>query len=500
MPEAAADVLETLGGWREANEHAVLRELCAFLSLRNVAGEARALRENAAWVRTALEKRGVVSELWHAPGDADAAPAVYGRLDVGAAWTVGIYAHYDGQPADEAHWTVGPWTPALFTDRVDRGGVRRGLPAAGEVVGDDCRLYGRSAADDKAPVVALLAALDALRDGGVSPAVNVVVFVEGEEETTSPHLSAHIAGHVEEMSRPDVWLFCDGPADTFGRHHVAFGVRGDVELELAVWGPVHELHSGHFGNFAVNPAIELARLLGSMKGAHGRVLIEGFEDGADAYSAAELDAVREAEGLDAALVETCELAGVEGGAAAGTYFERMLRPSLNVRGLEAAGVGAEARNVVPSVARASLDIRSVRGSDPAGLVELLREHARRLGFTVIDREPTWEERRRVPRLLSVTELESYPAVRTDMDDPAACWALGAVERGLGERVLRVPTLGSSMPMHAFAAGVGRPVVITPMANADNNQHAADENIRVGHFWRGVGMLAGVLTSEGPRVS
>jgi len=488
-------VLDGLASWRTANEWRVLRELCDFLSLRNVAGEPGHMRENCAWIRSALERRGARTELWRSAAEPEAPPAVFGELNVGAPWTVGVYAHYDGQPADESHWTVGPWTPAVFSDRIDRGGVRLALPKAGETLGDDCRVYARSASDDKTPVVALLAALDALRDAEAEPAVNLLVFIEGEEETTSPHLAEHIAAHRDAMAAADVWLFCDGPADTFGRRHVAFGVRGDVELELTVWGPGHELHSGHWGNFVMNPAMELARLIGSLKDAEGRVLIDGFYDDADAFSETELAAAHEADGLDDALRRQAGVGRSEGGNAE-PYFSRMLRPSLNVRGLEAAGVGPRARNVIPDAARASLDIRTVRGSDPHRLVEALRDHARRMGFAVLDRAPTEAERDEHARLLTLVELDSYPAVRTDMNDPAARWALLAVERAAGEKLLRVPTLGSSMPMHAFAEGVGKPVVITPMANADNNQHAADENIRLGHFWAGVRMLATVLTSRG----
>jgi acetylornithine deacetylase/succinyl-diaminopimelate desuccinylase-like protein len=495
MPTTAHDLLHALDDFRARREAALLREFRELLSLRNIAGEPGHMRENAAWLRSAFERRGLATRTSHAPHDPDAPPAVIATLDAGAYRTVGVYAHYDGQPADDAHWTVAPWRPTLFSDRIDRGGVRLDDASLDHPLPDDCRIYARSTADDKAPIIALLAALDALRDAGVNPAVNLVVFIEGEEETTSPNLAGHIERNRDLLAAPDVWLFCDGPADTFGRRHVAFGVRGDVELELAVWGPPHELHSGHFGNFALNPAAELARLLGAMHDDAGRILVPGFDDDADEYSAAELNAVHEADGLNHELREHFDLPAPAPGDDDEPYFARMLRPSLNIRGLEAAGVREHARNVIPRVARASIDLRTVRGSDPARLVQCLRQFARDRGFTVLDREPTAAERRAHARLLTLDELDSYPAVRTDMTDPAAAWALNAVERASGERVLRIPTLGSSMPMHAFAEGVRRPVLITPIANADNNQHAADENIRLGHLWHGVRMLASVLTHD-----
>jgi acetylornithine deacetylase/succinyl-diaminopimelate desuccinylase-like protein len=487
--------------WRREHEGAVLGELVEFLSIPNVAGDAAGMDANAAWIRGALERRGLRTELWRAAGDAAAPAAVFGELDVGADRTVGIYAHYDGQPCDAERWTAGPWEPAVFDGRVEDGAGRVEVPGAGGRAGEDWRVYARSASDDKAPVVAFCAALDALAASGGGPAVNIRVLIEGEEEVTSPNLAGHIARHRGALDGCDVWLFCDGPCDTFGERHVAFGVRGDVELELCVWGPVHEVHSGHFGNFAMNPAMELARLLGSMKGADGRVLIDGFEAaGSASFDDAERAAIAEAEGVDGRLLAFLGAGGMDGDGTAASgvsYFERLMRPSLNVRGLRAAGVEGEARNVVPGWAKASVDIRSASSAHPHALVDLLERHAAGMGFFVLDREPTAAERRRHGRLLTVRRDCGYPASRTGMGGVAARAVTAAVERASrsfdGGRLLKVPMLGSSMPMHAFASGLGVPVVVTPMANADSNQHSVDENIRVGHLWWGIEMLAGLLS-------
>lgn len=473
--------------FRAQHGPAVLRSFLDLLSLRNVAGEPGHLRANCAWIRSAFERRGMHTEVWRAAGDPDAAPAVYAALDVGAERTVGLYAHYDGQPTDASAWTVGPWSPAVFTDRIDRGGKRLQTPGDGETLDDDWRVYARSAADDKAPIVALLAALDALELSGAKPAVNLRVFIEGEEEVTSPSLPGLIAAHRAELAACDVWVLCDGPCDTFGERHVAFGTRGDIELEWCVWGPARELHSGHFGNFLINPAMELARLIGSMKDADGNVTIAGFYDDVEptpngGRPGAVEEALRQAAGVGVS----------EGGNEAG-YFDRLTRHSLNVRGLRAADVGEHARNIIPACARASFDVRTAGATDPAHLAGLMEAHAERMGFRVLHREPTDEERRAHARVLSVERLESYPGWRTPLDDEAASGVVSSVERATGGPLLRVPTLGSSMPMHAFGSALGRPVIVLPMANTDSNQHSADENLRVGHLWDGVRALTGVLT-------
>lgn len=484
MPPAAEHTVD-LDRFRTEQGARVLREFMDLLSLRNVAGEPGHLRANCAWIRSALERRGLHTEVWRDPAIPDAAPAVYASLDIGAPRTVGLYAHYDGQPADGAGWAVGPWTPALFSGRIDRGGVRLEMPEDGTTLDNEWRAYARSAADDKGPIIALLAALDAIQVSGATPSINLRVLIEGEEEITSPSLPGMIASHRDELAACDIWVLCDGPCDTFGRRHVAFGTRGDIELEWTVWGPSHELHSGHFGNFIMNPAMELMRLVGSMKDENGRVTVEGFYDGMETLGG-------ETAGQIERTLRAAAGVGESEGGNTESYFDRLMRHSLNLRGVQAADVRERARNVIPAWARASFDVRTAGGTDPTHLAALMEEHARRMGFRVTAHEPTRDERRSHPRILTAERLESYPGWHTPMDDRAALGVVHAVERTLGIDVLRVPTLGSSMPMHAFGAVLDRPVIALPMANTDNNQHSVNENLRLGHLWDGIAVLVGVL--------
>jgi acetylornithine deacetylase/succinyl-diaminopimelate desuccinylase-like protein len=143
------------------------------------------------------------------------------------------------------------------------------LPGPGEPVEDNWRLYARSAADDKAPLIALLSALDALRAIGVPARVNLVFAFEGEEESSSPHLRDYLTV-LRDRLRADAWLICDGPVHQSGAPQVVLGVRG---LELTVYGPVRELHSGHYGNWVPNPALALAHVLASFKNERGEVTV-----------------------------------------------------------------------------------------------------------------------------------------------------------------------------------------------------------------------------------
>src|SRR5580765_1026654 len=145
------------------------------------------------------------------------------------------------------------------------------------LIKDDWRIYARSASDDKSPIVALLAAIDALRAQRIPLGVNLKVIFEGEEEAGSTNLQRTLELH-KNLLGGDLLAMADGPVHQSRRALVFFGNRGDIGLDITVYGPVRSLHSGHYGNWAPNPAMELARLLASMKDENGRVRIEGFYD------------------------------------------------------------------------------------------------------------------------------------------------------------------------------------------------------------------------------
>ena len=144
----------------------------------------------------------------------------------------------------------------------------------------DWRLYARSASDDKSPIVALCAAIDALKAVGAAPTSNIRVILDGEEEASSPSLVPAIARYRDKL-RADLMVILDGPMHSSGRPTVAYGARGIVTLDLTVFGPRAGVHSGNYGNWVPNPAQRLASLLASMKGDDGRVLVAGFYDGVE---------------------------------------------------------------------------------------------------------------------------------------------------------------------------------------------------------------------------
>ncbi|HSR43068.1 MAG TPA: peptidase dimerization domain-containing protein, partial [Longimicrobiales bacterium] len=332
-------------------------------------------------------------------------------------------------------------------------------------------------------------------------------FFEGEEEAGSTHLEEYLVEYRERLDEIDLWLFFDGPVHQSGRPLLTFGVRGVTGMDLTVYGPARSLHSGHYGNWAPVPGQMLADLLASMKDADtGEVLVEGFYDTVVPLGDEERAALDALPSYDDELRRELGLARTEG--APQTLAERLLLPSLTVRGLRSGNVGDLARNVIPATAEAALGIRLVEGNEPDHMLDLVEAHIRARGFHIVREDPDLETRVTHPKVVKVSRGGGYPASRTAMDAPGVADVIAAARAaatsdalppGSRELVL-VPALGGSLPLYLFTDLLDRPAVIVPVANHDNNQHAPDENVRVANLWYAMELYAALLTMPPPGVS
>ncbi len=484
----AAQVVEEVRNYRLNNEDRIMRELTEFLAIPNVASDTENIQKNAAHLVEMLEARGIETHLLPISGRG---PVVFGKLNVpDAKRTVIFYAHYDGQPVDPAAWTDGkPFEPVLRSDALEAGGKR--IPSPEKHPGaynDNWRIYARSASDDKSPIVALLAAIDALRAQRIPLGVNLKVIFEGEEEAGSTNLQRTLELH-KNLLGGDLLITADGPVHQSGRPLVFFGNRGDIGLDITVYGPVRALHSGHYGNWAPNPIMELSRLLASMTDANGRVLIDGFYDDVLPLTGIEKQALALMPDNDAQLQRELGIAKPDG--AGKKLVELINEPSLNIRGVRSAYVGEHAQNIVPEKAEASMEARLVKGEDPQKKFEQIVGFIRKQGFYVIDREPTMEERREHPRIAKIINEGGYRAPRTPMDLPVSKALVQVMQDATGGNAVIAPTLGGSVPMYIFE-DLGLPWIGVPIVNYDNHQHSSDENLRLGQFWRGIEEYAAIL--------
>jgi acetylornithine deacetylase/succinyl-diaminopimelate desuccinylase-like protein len=486
LAAAAADAAPR--DWVAKNKPALMREYLELLAIPNIASDTADIRRNADHISAMMERRGLSPRLLESE-DGKAPPLIYGEWRVpGAKRTLILYAHYDGQPVTPEAWKVtAPFAPKLMSDRPDRGGRELGTPEAGGTFSDDWRLYARSASDDKAGVLAILAAVDALKAEKKRPGFNLKIVLEGEEEAGSPNLQGLLRRH-KALLASDGWIIIDGPAHQSGPPQLALGVRGDVNLDIVVYGPARPLHSGHYGNWAPNPAMMLAQLLASMKDSSGRVAIAGFYDDVVPLSEAEKRAIAAVPAPDEALKRDLALGWTEG---SGTPLAEAIQlPSLNINGMRSADVGDKARNVVPTTAAATLDLRLVMGNTPDRQIDKVIRHIRSQGYEVFDREPTLEERRRFARVATVKRGSGYPAERTRIEHPLVRDLTSALRKETELAVL--PSLGGSLPLYLIREELGAPTLVLGLWNHDNNQHAEDENVRLGHLWNGIAAVAAVM--------
>lgn len=481
--------------YRQANELQLLQDFIKLLSMPNVASDRENIRRNAAYLMEVMKKQNLNPRLLTATNE-KVAPAVYGEWIVpNAKKTIVFYAHYDGQPASPKLWTGSePWSPVLRSDSLEKGGEIIPFPKAGETINPNWRIYGRSTSDDKGGVFAILKAVEAMQANKIQPSVNLKFFFEGEEEAGSPYLR-EILSKNKELLKSDGWVICDGPVHQSGRKQVVFGVRGVTVIDITTYGAIRPLHSGHYGNWSPNPALTLAKLLSSMKDDNGNIIIKNWNNDTEPFGEIEKQAIKDAPQYDNELKQQLGLARPEGNGK--SYLESLTTPSLNIDGFSSGDVGAQARNVIPSIANAVLDIRLVKGNDARRQVEKVRAHIREKGFYIIDREPTQAERLQHPLIVKFLHSdEGYNAQRTRMDLPISISVVNAVQKASDQPIVKMPSLGGSLPLSIITESLDDvPTITVPIANYDNNQHAENENIRLQNLWEGIEVMAGLMTMD-----
>ncbi len=490
VPRAQSPALRSdVEAWVSSHQRQVVGELTDLLAIPNSAADRPNIARNVEALRATLAKRGFRTEALQTAGN----PLVYGELAVpGAKRTVLFYAHYDGQPVDAKGWKQpSPFTPVLRDGRLEEGA--REIPdLAGRTTFEpNWRLYARSASDDKSPIVALCAALDALKASGRAPSSNVHVVLDGEEEAGSPSLLGAIGRYRDKLAA-DLLIILDGPVHPGGRPTLTFGARGILSFELTMFGPKFGLHSGHYGNWVPNPAFELVRLLASLKDGRGRVLVPGFYDGLEPLAPEERAMLAAVPDDEAALKKLFGIAETEQPGL--SLQEAVQMPSLNIRGLSSAFVGENSRTIIPDRAVAAIDIRLVKETPAAPMLERIKVHIARQGYFLVDRDPDDATRAAHPRIVKLeTEAGGTNAYRMSPLAPAARTLVAALTRVFGVEPVQIRTSGGTVPIAPFIDAMGFPAIGVPLVNFDNNQHGENENLRIGTFFTGITTLAAVLT-------
>jgi len=491
----AQNTIDKVNKYRAQHETAILKEYFNLLSIPNYALDKVNIDKNALFIEAMLKKRGIQTKLLES-NTKGSPKAVYGEVIVpGATQTIIFYAHYDGQAVNPEKWhpSVKPYKPVLLDQSIEKSGKIIAFPTSGQAFNPEWRISCRSSSDDKAGVMTIINAYDALVKTGVKLNNNIKFFFEGEEEIGSLHLAEILEKH-KDLLKADLWLIGDGPVHQSGLPMIDFGVRGDVNVDITVYGPKRPLHSGHYGNWAPNPCLIMSKLLASMKDEDGKVKIKGYYDDVIPFTASEKQAFGAIPNVDAQMKKELGINKPEGGGR--TLFETFEWPSLNINGIKCADVEDNASNVITTESKATLDLRQVLGTDYLKQVDLLRKHIIEEGFLVLDRAPTDEERLQNSKIIKFNMVNGgYNAQRTPIDLPISQKVIKAVQSATNKQLILEPTSGGSLPLYLFEKHLNAKVINLCLVNHDNNQHSENENVRLQNLWDSIAQLAAIMIMD-----
>ncbi|MEM6318328.1 MAG: M20/M25/M40 family metallo-hydrolase [Bacteroidota bacterium] len=465
-----------------------LDRLYELLSIRNDAHYPKDMEKNIQWCEREFAKRDFTTKRL----ETTTVPLLLAeRKRKGAEKTVLIYLQIDGQPVDPTKWEQkSPWKPALKQRNSAGNWEEIDWQRIHEAYDPELRIFARSTSDSKGAANGFLAALDATGKEA-QPNYNIKVIMDFEEELGSPQLPKAVSQYKEDLAA-DMLIIFDGPRHISNQPTLTFGARGIAEITLTVFGPRVPQHSGHYGNYAPNPAVRLAQLIASMKDADGRVTIPGFYDGIELDEATK-EILANVPDDEAMIQKSIGIAATD--KVGNNYQEAIQYPSLNVRGMRSGWVGLRSRTIVPATATAEIDVRLVMESDPEWLMSLIRSHIQAQGYYIVDREPTEAERMKYNRIVFMRAVTSYLAYRTDFDSDVGKWLDRALTKAFGQTPIKIRNSGGSIPISPFVTTLNIPAVTVPIVNRDNNQHSPNENIRLGNYVDGVKTYMAVLLEK-----
>ncbi len=445
-----SDVFAYIDRHRDAS----IRRLIDYVARPSISAHGTGIGEVASYIAGVMRGMGLDADIIPTNGW----PVVFARRqDVPGAPTVLLYGHYDVQPPDPLDdWLSPPFEPEIR----------------------DGRLYGRGAGDNKGQHFAQLLSLEALLTCRGTLPVNVKILLEGEEEIGSPQMPGFVRGYRNELAA-DLVITSDGPVHEDGRPQILFGVRGVLSFELRATGANRDLHSGNWGGIAPNPLWTLVHLLSTMKNENGEVTIEGFYDDVLPLTDLERKALERLPGDPATIRATLDIKRLDEPAGRGVAERLAAWPTFTINGLQGGYVGPGSKTVLPHEAIAKCDMRLVEAQSAEDIFNRVREHVRRHAPDV---EVVWQG--------------AMEPSKTPLDSPYTEPLRRAIVAAQGVEPYLVPSLGGSLPDYVFTKILGVPAFTVPYANADESNHAPNENLSLDRFVAGIKTGAAMLTYLG----
>lgn len=467
----------------------VLTSHKAFVSIPNLPSNVEKMYENVEWVKERYQKVGFQLKVL----ESSTLPVLFAeRIIDPKLKTILFYFHIDGQPVNPAKWNQkDPFRPELKEQKEDGHWRAIAWSSLKSNINDDWRIFARAAADDKAPVVMFLSALELLKEQGQNPKVNVKIIFDLEEEYGSNGFLSTLTKYKSHYES-DYMIIMDGPAHNSNQPTLTFGCRGIATCSITTFGSKLPQHSGHYGNYVPNPVFRLSNLLSTMKDDTGRVLINDYYKGIklDAETLAILKSVPDDtkkinNGL---LIKQQENVGKN-------YQEALQYPSLNIRQIETSWKGEKLKTIIPEFATASIDVRLVVETDGAKQIEKIKKHIQDQGYMLLDRDPTDEERLIYPKIAKFIGNSGVNAFRTELNSPFGKQLNASLTKAFGKSPVLIRTMGGTVPIIPAINELKIPAIIVPMVNMDNNQHNPNENIRIGNIRQGIKICLAILNTS-----
>jgi acetylornithine deacetylase/succinyl-diaminopimelate desuccinylase-like protein len=425
-----------------------LKDLIRIPSISTLSEHKDDIRRAAEWLRDHLKSVGMTrAEVF----ETKRYPIVYAEwLGAGEdAPTVLVYGHYDVQPADDPdeQWLSDPFEPVVR----------------------DGKLYARGATDDKGQTFTQIKAVQALMETSGMP-VNIKFVIEGEEESGSDSVHGFVRENAA-MLACDVVLISDSHMLSLDQPSILSGLRGMTYLEIEVWGPDHDLHSGAYGGIVHNPAQALVEILAALHTVDGRVAVPGFYDTVRELSQDErAELAKIPYSLERLKAETG--VSVAWGEPGYQLHERLgIRPTLEINGIVGGWTGEGAKTVLPARALAKVSCRLVPDQQPKEIETLIREYVTQLTPETVRSE--------------VRRLHDGMWAVVDTDSPYMQAAVKAYEFGFGKRPVFMREGGSIPVVGTFQSALDAPVILMGFGLPDDNLHAPNEKFTLECFYRGM---------------
>jgi len=374
-------------------------------------------------------------------------PIIYGEIMAKNknSKTVLFYGHYDVQPPEPLNeWHTPPFEPTIINKR----------------------LYGRGTADSKGQILAHVLAVSAFINCVDCIPVNVKFVYEGGEESGSKSLAKFVKQH-RDLLDADLVFTADGGRHNTGAPIIYFGSRGLLNLEISLQSAKHDNHSGNKGGVISNAAWDMVNLLTTMKDREGNITINSFYENVELPTEHDLELLKKIPysrnnfakicGVKEILLDKIEL-----------YKRLFFKPTLTINGIKSGYIGAGSKTIIPSHATAKIDTRLACNQDPNVIYSLIQEHLIKHKSNV----------------KIIKHGSMYPS-RTPVNTPICKLAINAVAKSNNHDPIIIPIAGGSFPDYVWTRILRLPSLLVPYGNADQSNHAPNENIELDCYMKGI---------------